>query len=391
MSDNLTRAGGSRYEAPDAAIMAAIVRALSEAPDDEIRAAFGLGDWRVVTDAHRARYGAYFAPKVYREMVEAMSSARLAGDLNIRGFAKFTKSAMRGELFPVSSAGPCNRDDMQLVDVTIAPGEDDYQGGGVSGVITGQRADLIGSVISYTYGDWGGVLVSSRERAQLDALLPAGLELASVRRGVKLVLDYGGLFESILWVVTAFLVWGVKVPGRYVSGGVVSEWDFEVVNGAPPYDGVFFGYGAVHSGFGPHQEVYWQNDAMNMSRLSSAAWVDRYLNSSAPGVLSSANVHRMAFGDKTIAAAGWAGCFPRKKWVVMTGQRVIGGVSVPQYEPVSWITRLQWMTRYDRRIGQYEAAGAVVPAELVGDRSGGVRYYTSFAPEFIEAINALDE
>ncbi|HRY91095.1 MAG TPA: hypothetical protein P5229_02005, partial [Candidatus Gracilibacteria bacterium] len=54
--------------------------------------------WRVVTEAHRTRYGEYFAPRVYREMVKAMRAAQLAGDLNIRGFAKFTRGFMKGEL-----------------------------------------------------------------------------------------------------------------------------------------------------------------------------------------------------------------------------------------------------------------------------------------------------
>lgn len=61
------------------------------------------------------------------------------------------------------------------------------------------------------------------------------------------------------------------------------------------------------------------------------------------------------------------------------------------WSPVEWITRAQWFAMYGSVIEELEAAGRVVPAELVGDRAGGVRYFSSFAPEFVAAINEVGE
>ena len=392
MSENLTRAGGSRYEAAPPAIMAAIVGALAEASDDEIREAFGLGPWRVVTEAHRTRYGEYFAPRVYREMVKAMRTAQLEGNLSIKGFAKFTRGLMKGELFPVTAYGPCIAADMQQVDVTIAPGDDDYTGGGVSGLLRGDRAAWSagqGSAINHYFGDW---IELSGIPPEVAALTPPGLVLAGARGRIRLMLDYGGLLQVEQSVVSALLVWGERVPGEYASNGAISAWDLRVENGAPPIDGMvnaatWGGWGM----YGPYQPVNWIGDLLFLGSCYSAAWVDQWIGARAEGVLASSDVHSMAWGEKTIPAAGWAGCFPRKKWIARTERLGGNGQMVDVWLPVEWVTRAHWFASYGGYFEELKAAGAVVPAELVGDRAGGVRYFSSFAPEFVEAINEVGE
>lgn len=392
MSENLIQTGGNRYAEASPEIMAAIAGALAEASDDEIREAFGLGAWRAVTEAHRARYGQYFAPRVYRAMVENMRAAQLAGDLSIRGFAKFTRGFMKGELFPVTAYGPCAEADMQQVDVTIAPGEDDYAGGGVSGVLMGDYAEWVngvGGAINHYFGDWAEL--SSIPPAVAD-LTPPGLVLAGARGRIRLLLDYGGLLQVEHSMMSALLVWGERVPGRLASNGAVSSWDLQVVNGAPPIDGMVNAatWGAWGM-YGPHAQVNWIGDLLFLGRCYSAGWVDQWLGASAPGALPSSDVHALAWGEKTIPAAGWAGCFPRKKWIARTERLGGNGQMMDVWSPVEWITRAQWFALYGSILGELEAAGRIVPAELVGDRAGGVRHFVSFAPEFVEAINGPPE
>lgn len=386
MADNLTQEGGDRYAAV-APILAAVRAAIAAAPDDEIRGAFGLGDWRVVTPGHRARYGEYFAPKVYGAMVDAMAGAVAGGRLAIRDFAVFEKGpAPVGELFPVTTWGPCIAAEMIEVDVTIAPGGDDYTGGGVSGVLVGDYGEWAdGGVINHHYGDWIGL---SNVPAGVTALTPPGLELAAARGRIRLMLDYGGLMQLEQTVVSALLVWGERVPGRLASNGAASSWDFMVVNGAPPIDGmVNAATWGDDNGYGPYQQVNWIGDRLWLGSLYSAAWVDQWIGSSAAGALPSSDVHALAWGEKTIPAAGWAGCFPRKKWIVRGESIGPGGQTVERYRPVEWIKREQWFARYGGRFDDWVELGAVVPAELVGGSEPARRIYAKFAPSFVEELN----
>ena len=277
---------------------------------------------------------------------------------------------------------------MQEVEVTLSPGGDDYTGGGVSGVLVGDHAEwaeATGGLINHFYGDWRGL---SNVSPELEAMTPPGLELAGARGRVRLLLDYGGLMQVEQVVVSALLVWGVRVPGAVTVNGAVTRWDFEVVNGAPPIDGMVDAstWGNDY-GYGPYQSVQFIGEELWLGASYSAAWVDQWIDASAPGALPSSDVHALAWGDKTISAAGWSGCFPRKKWIVRTEYMGGNGQLVDRWLPVEWITRAEWLARYGAYFADYEAAGAVVPAELVGGRAGGVRHYVSFAPAFVEAIN----
>lgn len=389
MIENLTREGGDRYAAA-APVIAAIKRALGEgATDGEIREAFGMGDWRVVTEAHRVRYGEYFAERVYWAVVRGMSDGmRGGGVLNIKGFARFSSAGMASELFPVQAGIPCPAGDMQRVEVTISPGEDDCGGAVPSGVVIGDWAEWsagIGSTVNHYFGDW---MAATNIPGLVRDMTPEGLELATVRGRIRLVLDWGGLYVETRTVVSGLLVWGRRVPGATLENGAVTRWDFEIVNGAPPIDGVFNASTVPNFGYSPSRPVNFIGEQVGQFAVASAAWVGQWVGARAEGVLSSANVHALAWGEKTIPAAGWAACFPRSKWVVRRSYLDGHGQPVDRWLPVDWIGRAEWLRRFGDDAEAWAAEGVEVPGELIGDRAPGVRIYASFAPDFVADLNA---
>jgi hypothetical protein len=389
VSDNLTQEGGDRY-ADAAQVIAAIAEALKASPEGEIREAFGLGEWRVVTEAHRERYAEYFAPRAYWAMVRAMRRGMMDGAvLNIKGFARFSSAVATGELFPIAEGLPCVAGDMSRVDVTIAPGDDDCSGAAPSGVMLGDRAAWaaqVGGPINHYYGDWGATTIMP---GWVHDMTPEGLELATVRGKISLVLDWGGLHVQKLVVVSGLLVWGRRVPGEVTQNGAVTRWDFEIVDGAPGIEGVFNASTVPAYGYGPHQQVTFIGEPVGQTAVCSAAWLARWIEARAEGVLSSSDVHALAWGDKTIPAAGWAACFPRSKWVVKKSYLNGIGQWVDRWVPVGWIRRPEWWRRFGGHAAEWAAAGVEVPEELVGDRAPPVRIYASFAPGFVADLNEV--
>lgn len=102
--ENLTGDNGGDVWALSAPIVEAIARAFREdSTDDEIREAFGMGDWRVVTPEKRERYAAYFAEKTYRAIVEAMTRA-IVGDFKA-GLSKAQRAEIAARLAQLAGGG----------------------------------------------------------------------------------------------------------------------------------------------------------------------------------------------------------------------------------------------------------------------------------------------
>lgn len=376
MVENLTQEGGDRFAAA-APMIAAIAAALAEAPEDEIREAFGMGAWRAVTPERRARYGEYFAPKVYWAMIRGMQQGVDSGKLDIKGFAAFDKGEPGGELFPVTDYGPCVEANMFEVDVTLSPGDDEFGGEMPSGVREGSR-------IEWTQGAINERDVWASEYAVIDD----GAGLFAVRGGHELRLDYGGFVEEKITVVA-----GLAVIGHQVQNG--SRWDLVIEDGAPEIAGrVVRGsvssWAAAFPVWNPLDVVHVKRDVAYLNRVYSAWAVNAWAGRLAEGVLAPAAVHSLDFGDKPLAAPAWVNCFPRKKMIARVDIDSGAGVE-SRYRVVRWIDRAQWMAWYGAGFDDWLEMGCVVPGELVGDRGPGRKIYAKFKPAFIAALNEAPE
>lgn len=396
----LTQLGGDRWAAA-APIRAAIAAALGAAPDDEIREAFGLAEWRAVTAEHRARYGEYFQPKVYRALVEAMRSGLGGwGDrLAIKDFAVFKREEMAEELFPVTKYGPCIAADMFEVDVTISAGADDSVS--VKGLYEGRWARWHpehGNIIEGFPAEYYGVAFGADGDYSGYFVVPGQ---------VSLVMNYSGFIEKTIKVVEGLIVKGVAVKEQSPSGGEEDYWRLQVSDPAPNILGRVDVGVPLPIGFGgPYQEwvlgrPYFTKTGLAFSKFA----IDSVSGKSAEGLLKPGAVHDVNsagdgipqkimlgenefwnYGGYPLGAENWAGCFPRKKKICRVQ---VGGVE--HFEVVDWISRAQWVAWYGAGMAQWVASGAVVPRELVGERYPGGRIYATFAPSFVAAINEAPE
>ena len=378
----LSREGGDRYAAGDW-LLPAVAASLALADDDEIRAAFGMGAWRAVTEAHRARYGEYFAPKVARavgaEMVAGLNTGRLA----IKDFAIFEKPGFGdGELFPIADGWPVRESDMVLVDVTIAPGPDDdltvrdsYEGRWER-----WRDGVAGNVVEGFCEEYAGLAWGVHPTDQEFFVVP-------VRR--SLVLDYGGLLERTLNVVGGLVVRGYVSEVHYNPESPNSyRYDLQVTDKAPAFSGLVPFSPVADLGFGgPFQAwEYVRAPAEFWGAVYSASYVEAFAGRLAEGVLSAGAVHRLEWGDVPLEAGAWVNCFPRTKWIAGFDVTV-GGEPSRVYHPVEWLSRRDWMFRFEHHLAALVADGRAVPAGLVGERMPPGRVYAKFAPSFLADLN----
>lgn len=396
----LTQDGGDRWAAA-APIRAAIAAALGAAPDDEIREAFGLAEWRAVTAAHRARYGEHFEPIVYREMVRAMrlGVGGWGGKLAIKDFAVFQREAMAGELFPVTQYGPCIAADMFEVDVTISAGDGDFVE--VRGEYEGRWARWLDPETRNTVegfpAEWYSLITGIQIESASYFVVPGE---------VSLVLDYSGYLERKIQVVAGLLVRGQAVPSASPGGGGEAYYKLVVSDAAPEILGrVQFNAGPEISFGGPYQNWVLGRPYFKSGAVFSRFAVDAVAGRAAEGLLSPGAVHdvnaagsgipqAMAldggsvwnYGGHPLGAESWGGCFPRKKKLCRVS---VGGVE--HFEVVDWIGRAQWLAWYGGGLAEWVEAGAVVPGELVGERYPGGRIYAKFAPAFVAALNEAPE
>lgn len=384
--ETLTQEGGNRW-ADKGPVLAAIEAALALAPDDEIREAFGLGDWRVVTEAHRTRYGEYFAPKVYKSIMESMWSGLAGGRLAVKDFATFTAAGVgEGELFPVSSFGACREVDMVLVDVTIAPhSENDLS---IKQTYEGSwsrwRDGIVGNVVEgfcaeYASYPWG-------------AGISEAVEFFVVPAKLAFILDYGGLLQVERRVVGGLAVKGHINTVFYGDGGLNVRNDLVIDDAAPELVGPLRQGGAIYSvstaqSFGgPLRAWEYVREPLDAYSIYSNRQIDALAGKTAEGMLLAGDVHRVAWGDLPLNVEAWGNCFPRKKWVVRIEHEGGSGL-VTSYEPVQWVNRTQWEASYGSHRAEFEALGCVVPEPLVGERAPPVRVYASFAPSFVADLN----
>lgn len=396
----LTQLGGDRWAAA-APIREAIAEALGVAPDDEIREAFGLAEWRAVTEEHRARYGEYFQPKVYRALVEAMrlGLGGWGGKLAIKDFAVFQREAMGEQLYPVTKYGPCIAADMFEVDVTIGHGEDDFVS--VRGEYEGRWGRWLDPETKNTVEGFPAEFYGLVSGASI------GVESHFVVPGeISLVLDYSGYIEKKIQVVAGLVVKGVAEQAPMPGGSDATYYKLVVTDHAPEILGrLHFDTPAPSSFGGPYQAWVLGRQYFKSGAVFSRFAIDSVLDRTAEGLLSPGAVHDVNsegvgiprqimidgapvwnYGGFPLGAENWAGCFPRKKKICRVQ---VGGVE--HFEVVDWIARAQWVAWYGAGMAQWVARGAVVPGELVGERYSGGRIYATFAPSFVAALNEAPE
>lgn len=377
MTTNLVPAGGNTY-GDKARIVAEIEAALvAGVEDDEIRRAFGLGAWRVVTDEHRARFGAVKAPLIYDALVTGMRDGLAAGRLVINKFVKMQHGTSRGELFPVTDWGPCVKAEMRKVSVTVEAGAEDYQGGAPGGMMPGGLSSLAQG--------WHGPVGVYAELVNQNPPVYSSVDYGDVfcvRAPLSVVLNYGGLYFEHVETLYGLLVRGVREinpqTGRY---------DLTITDGAPDIEGeMVSGSAGVRQalpieGIGTPGLFLWGH---GRSFRAVLACEDR----AAESFMHSEDVHAMNCTGYPLRAGHFANCFPRVKWIEGRLRPKIGGGTEQKYKKVRWITRAQWMALYgaDLAAGRLPA-GSVVPQPLAGGGRVNFRVYAQFDPAFIDEMN----
>lgn len=349
--NNLTQEGGDRYAARRSMI-AVIAASLAEAPDDEIREAFHMADWRAVSPEKRARYAAHFAPLVHDAINEGLRQALASGRLNLPGFGVFEYGRGRGELFPVQVAGiPCQRAQMIRETVTFEESLGNYEGAPIVGPIA--QGGFSGF---YAWGDFD--------------VSPVGVFDVSAGIKSEATFEKSRPDGSVdLWVVNALD--RVAVIGRCHIDRAQSpavSW-LEVLDGD-------LGEGAIQGKLTPGD-----------FRKAAAGRLDRarffQLYDGWPNVESFADA--AYWGNEWAGPVGlWAEGFPRERWVEKVPAAVGGGY---QYREIEWLTRAGWMERYGQSIEAFRAAGCIVPGDLAGDGAQPLRVYAKFDRAFIDDLN----
>lgn len=378
--DNLIQEGGDRYAAGNAykaILLDAVKAALMTVSDVDIREAFGMGKWRVVTAEHKARFAAVKAPLVLDAILAGMIEGVAGGKLAIAGFMTIeVGEEPEGELFPVCALGVCHPDGMVLADVTLTAGADD--GLSVKGQYDGRWA---------RFTEYGWVEGFPEEYAVIDAA--AGLY--AVPGKITMMLDYGGYFVEARRVVDGLAVRG-HIEDQALDGGYLKH-NLVVDDARPDVSGVVPFAGYSQPGFGGPYQQWILGRPYYMpgypSRVFSLREVELMAGRLAESVLASQKIHALDADAKPLDLAAWKNCFPRQKWICGIDRININTGRVEKvYSKVEWINRANWMARYNGARAALKAAGYIVPEDLKNAVTSRRRIYAKFAKEFIDAVNA---
>lgn len=377
--DNLTQEGGDRYAAGNAyrlILLDAVKAALMTVSDADVREAFGMGQWRVVTAEHKARYAVVKSPLVLDAILAGMIDGVKGGKLAIAGFLTIELGdEPEGELFPVCALGVCHPDGMVRADVTLTAGADD--GLAVRAVYEGRWARFINNGVVEGYPD---------EYAVIDAA--AGLYVVPGK--ITMRLDYGGHLVETRRVVDGLAVRG-HIVGQVIEGGNI-RYDLVVDDARPDIAGAVSFAGYVPAGFGgPYQSWVLGRPffmpGSSPSRVFSLRSVEAMACKRAESVLTAKKIHSLDADGKPLDIAAWSNCFPRDKWICGLDRAKPGGGTEKVYSLVNWINRAKWMTLYGSARAALKAAGYIVPEDLAGLTTQGRRIYAKFAKEFVDALN----
>lgn len=350
-ADNLTQEGGDRFEARRAMI-AVIEESLAESPDEEIREAFNLPTWRAISPARRARYAEYFAPRIYAAMIAGMRKGLGEGTLDIDGFGVFEWARGRGELFPVTVNGPCNRARMLKETMTFAESSGNYMGEPIVGTVP---AGLFS-------GPWDG----DGELSAVGVFEVWGKKSEAVLTKTRT--------DDAEYVLTVNALDRVAVLGRAHTDRTVSppvSW-LEIIDGDLPAG---FAAGKLTAG-DVRAALGWRLPARRFFDL-----IDGY-----PKIMTHAAA--VLGGYEWAGPIGlWSEGFPRVRWV----ERVVNAQGVAQYLEIEWLTRGEWIHRYGAYYDDYLDDGAIVPSDnIIGERALPLRVYAKFDVEFIDELQPVE-